>query len=292
MPTFDPRSIDWQDIAWLEDSAAGQRGHCRLTATPRGSRSGRSFTTRGPSASGPVRSLGPGRSIETWQGRPTLGGRLAHMLGHTFPYTGVVVGAVYTGNVHSFGDEVADQQIVVGRLGGKSHHDPGHPPDWTGTEEGVGIVIEGRAARLEALDSGTEAGRRAIDRGADTLDGGQHVSLAPTQRGKTTGTQPTLQITYVALPEGQVVDQVDCVGLMDRGYRGDGVGMGAFPICRMSFPSRPVLGGWPAIQSLVASLPVVIGVTVRLSGVLSKGQRMVVLVGAFDGRNLTWRFVK
>ena len=100
------------------------------------------------------------------------------MEGHPFPCSGLVVGAVDAGDVHSFGDQVTDQEVIVGRLGREGHHDAGHTAGRAGTEQGVGIVVEGGAAGLEALNGGDEAGGCAVDRGADALYGGQYVSLA------------------------------------------------------------------------------------------------------------------
>jgi hypothetical protein len=88
------------------------------------------------------------------------------------------MGAVDAGNVHAQRNEALYQGIVIGSLGGKGHHDPGHPARRAGTEESVSIVVEGGTALFEALDRRPETRCSSVERSADALDRGQYVRLA------------------------------------------------------------------------------------------------------------------
>jgi hypothetical protein len=77
--------------------------------------------------------------------------------------------------------ELLDQGIVIGRLGGKGHHYPGHPARRAGTKEGIGIVIEGDTTLFEALHRRPETRCRSAERRADALDGSQNVRFASAQ---------------------------------------------------------------------------------------------------------------
>ena len=97
---------------------------------------------------------------------------------HALPRIGVVVGAVDSGDVHAERHKVPYEPVLVGRCGGKSHHDPGHPARRAGSEQGVGVVVQGGSAFLEALDRGPETRFRPFECCTNAFDGGQYVRLA------------------------------------------------------------------------------------------------------------------
>ena len=256
--------------------AGHKRGHSRLDRHASQISLGSQFHHSRPVGERAGPHLGSGQVHRHLAGPVDVGGGLAHVEGHSFPYGRVVVGAVDAGDVHPCSDEVANQGVVVGGLGRKGHHDARHPARGAGTEEGVGVVVEGGAALLEGQRGRSEDGRPIFQPGPHCFDGGQHVSLAAPQGGETPLGQPALEVTDVALAQRQVMDEVDRVGLMDRGYRGDGVGMGAFHLPHEVFQA----GQFSADGRQIQIAGCVFGCRHRRDrttiGALRKGQRMVV----------------
>lgn len=167
-------------------------------------------TTRGPGSIGPVRSLGPARSMATRQARPS-GVVIAHLAHHARPGSFVVVGAVHAGDVHTVARQPSDEVGPVGSFARQCDHDACGSGSRRGTEQAFGVAIQQVLSLAEADSHVVRAlllARQTTEHAEHGLDGGQHVRLGSSQRRDAEHGEPALELADIVVAQLDVVHQV------------------------------------------------------------------------------------
>ena len=92
-----------------------------------------------------------------------------------------------------------------------------------------------RPTLVEAQGGRPHPGRPLVERGADALDGCEHMVFAAPQRRQAALSQPALQLANITVTQGQVVDEVDGVGSVVAVDRSDVVAMHALQVVHEVF---------------------------------------------------------
>ncbi len=137
-----------------------------------------------------------------------------HVGDHLLPLVRSVMGTVDPRAAHARHQEIAHQAVILRRVAGKRHHDPGVPLHRLGTQQGFRVPLEQLSAahevhRRERRDAvRASLVGQAVQRPEDRVEAGQGVRLGAAQCGQPEARQLGLRVLEIGPPERQVVDQV------------------------------------------------------------------------------------
>ena len=212
MNTSEPTESWSTSSGKLSEKAIGSLVFSRSSST-RTIRSPRKRRVFGGAFTLRMRHFGPAMSISTRQGRSSRARRPAHILDHSPPDFGVVVGAIDARAIHAGGDQIVDELRFRRRLGRQGRHHPRAGAAFLPlAEQPVGLRLQFRRARPRQHRRRIGRARfaaQAPEGRNERIERLRDVAFAAAERREPARGEPVLQVGEVVGAQRDVMGEIE-----------------------------------------------------------------------------------